>query len=252
MKAVFLACAVCGSFDAERITEERPHDDLVQAIVICRSCGFVYRNPCIPEGNDVSNPPARDPQSAAREIVRRVTLGPGEAWLDLGTGDGNFAAALGRDLSGVEAVLVESNIGLVEQAKRRNPQAAVLPSFFWEADLPESAFSLVTVRRADHLFADHRRDMERIRTLMKDGGVLYIERSRFVDGLAASTSGNSWFGREQFVEYLSLFFEVFDRVEYVDGGLGVFCRRLSPPVTSSAGGFPNRYVEHIALVKGTG
>jgi hypothetical protein len=218
VRVLFLACAVCGSLDSERIAEE--------GIVMCRGCGFVYRNPCVEDAAGIeASGISGDADLTARAIASRVQLERGDCWLDIGSCDGTFAEELTHRLPDVETVLLESDIGLVERAKRRNPRAAVLPSALWEADLPEAAFRLITVRRFDHFFPHHRRDLERLRGLLRPDGTLYIERSIFVDAVGEKRAGNSWFGRDQFVEYLGILFDVVDRVDYDDGGIGVFCRR---------------------------
>ncbi len=64
---------------------------------------------------------------------------------------------------------------------------------------------------------------------LRPGGVFYIERNVFLDQRALTKRPifdiedlfglnhrmNTWFGREQFAEYLSEFFDILDVYEYV-------------------------------------
>ena len=284
MRAVFLPCAVCGATETERLFSafHRGEWSAIAAIVICRECGLVYRNPHVPDL--YSNPPdsveAWSPFQAiyeqrferiAGEIASRVSLDEDELYLHVGCGPGWLAERLARTFSPRCAVLLEPGPNLASYAKLRNPEATVLPSRLDEAELPSGAFSLVVACGADYLLQNHRRDIGVLLDLLCDGGVLYIETSTFVDSRALANQVdieemfglnpwiNAWFGREQFVDYLREFFDVVDVIEYtVDSSpsplsrsnrlTGAFCRKR----TNGARAVPrivNRYAGHMAALR---
>ncbi len=254
MRAYFLPCAVCGALESERVfpkTEDEVQS-IVQAVVICRCCGFVYRRPSIPQ---LSTGAARidehsqqhDAESAA-ELATRLHLSPGDFYLEIDCGPGWFLEALGAQVPSLNAVLLEPEITFADQAKRRNSRASLLPSILEEADLPQETFALVVAQDADYRFIDHRRDLETVVRLMKDGATLYIERSRFVDTWMPDASANTWFGRDQFAEYLNEFVEV---VEAVDRGnaRAIYGRRRPGGEKKLPATIRNRYAEHVEILR---
>ena len=243
MKTYFLPCAVCGSIESERIA---PIENM-QAIVICRHCGLVYRNPQVPglrpAAGTVDDIALQTRARAwAEDISKRVTLEAGEYFLDVASGGGFVAQELSRRFPAAGAVLLEPDMAQIEHAKRRNLAAAVLPSSLEEADLPSGAFSLVIAAGVDHRFAHHRRDMQTLVDLLAPAGTLYIERTVFIDRYAEQPEANTWFGREQFREYVAQFVEIYEAL--ADGG--IFGRK--PAATASAPPVTNRYAEHLARI----
>jgi hypothetical protein len=253
MKAFFVPCAVCGSFDCERLTASEEPQRIQQPVVVCRNCGFVYRNPRVPELDEPEK--AREDtetalaESSAMQVASRTTLAKGDLLLEIWCGDGTFAHALTTKFPGCNAVLLESDVALVDQAKRRNLPAAVLPSTLDESDLPEEAFALVVIRRADHRFANHRKAFERLVSLLRYGGTLYVERDVFVETFRDEPGINTWFGRDQFVEYLRGLVDVFEVLDTTNGIRAVYGRR--PPADASAlrSAIPNRFAEHIGMLR---
>ncbi len=253
MKAYYLACAVCGGLDTERLHPPAAQDvqSVVQAVVICRRCGFVYRNPYI---RDVSEPAENsNPQSeegdraAAAEVAARVQLKANDFSLEIGCGKGWFAEELAAKFPRANAVLLQQDLVLAAEAKRRNLRASLLPSMLSEAQLPPNAFTLIVARGVDRRFANHRRDLETIVELMRDGGTLYVERDTFVETWSPEAATNSWFGRDQFVEYLNEFVEVFETVD-PDDIRGVYGRKRPGGEKKLPAEIRNRYAEHMEIL----
>ncbi len=254
MRAYYLACAVCGALDTQRLHPPPAEEvqSVVQAIVICRCCGLVYRNPYI---RDVSAP-ARDSnlqseerdRAAAGQVAARVPLKANDFSLEIGCGRGWFAEKLAAKFPRASAVLLQPDLDLAAEAKRRNLRASLLPSVLSEAQLPENAFTLIVARGVDHRFANHRRDLETIVTLMRDGGTLYLERSVFVDTWSPDPMTNTWFGRDQFVEYLDEFVEVFETID--DGDVrAVYGRKRTGGEKKLPAEIRNRYAEHMEILR---
>jgi SAM-dependent methyltransferase len=256
----------------------------LQKIVICRDCGMIFRNPHIPglceeHYQEVTNWGADNPHyeqrsaKIAQEIAARVEVGNG-LFSDVGCGPGWLAERLAAVFPDARAVLFEPSVHVAEHAQSRNPASVVIPGFLSEATLPENAFALITACGVDYLFQNHRRDMEIVRSMLIEGGVFYIERNVFVeqpsycqqpifdmdDLFGLNDRMNTWFGREQFVQYLSGFFEVFDTIDYVsdvspapysrtDDFRGVFCRKVAPGRKRKNSKPANRYREHLDALR---
>ena len=286
MKSFFTACAVCGSLDAQPLFPSffRGQVSSAQMIVICRRCGLVYRNPHIPdicadhyedvgswEGEHIYIERLR---GVAERIASHVRLEAGDLSLEIGCGPGWLAEHLHAIFPDAGAVLLEPSLKVAEHAQRRNPHAAVLPGVLADADVPQGRFACVIVCAVDYLFQHHRKDMERIHGLLRDGGTLYIERNVFIDQRALTKRPifdiedlfglnhrmNTWFGREQFLEYLGQFFEITDVVQYVSDVTpapyarqnlvtGVFARKRPQGAWQAPPPPTNRYEEHVNLLR---
>ncbi len=253
-------------------------------IVICRQCGLVYRNPHIPdlcvehygdvgswEGESIYVERLR---GVAERIRSHVKLGNGDRYLEIGCGPGWLAERLASIYPDSQAVLLEPSPVVADHAQRRNPAAAVLPVVLEQATLPKGEFSCVIACGVDYLFQDHRKDIERIHALLRPGGVFYIERNVFLDQRSLTKRPifdiedlfglnhrmNTWFGREQFAEYLSEFFDILDVYEYVSDVsptpydrknvvTGVFGRKRDNGERRRQE-IRNHYREHVALLRG--
>ncbi len=251
-------------------------------IVICRQCGFVYRNPHIPdlcadhyenvgswEGENIYIERLR---GVAERIRSHIKLGSGDFHLEIGCGPGWLAEHLASIYPDSQAVLLEPSPKVAEHAQRRNPRAAVLPTILEDASLPKEAFSCVIACGVDYLFQHHRKDIERIHALLRPGGIFYIERNVFLNQKALTKRPmfdvddlfglnhrvNSWFGREQFADYLSEFFDIIDVYEYVSDIIPVYDRKNI--ITGIFGRkrdggerrkveVKNRYDEHMTLLR---
>ena len=285
MKSFFIACAVCGSLDAEPLFPSffRAQHSLAQMIVICRRCGLVYRNPhipdlCVEHYGDVGSWDGESIyierlRGVAERIRSHVQLGTGDCYLEVGCGPGWLAEHMASIYPDSRAVLLEPSPAVANHAQRRNPAAAVLPAVLEEATLPQGAFSCAIACGVDYLFQDHRKDIERIHGLLRPGGVFYIERNVFLDQRSLTKRPifdiedlfglnhrmNTWFGREQFAEYLSEFFDILDVYEYVSDVspppydrknvvTGVFGRKR-PNGERRPQEAKNRYREHLGLLR---
>ena len=299
MRTYYAKCPVCGSLDHETLAPSFhvlpsppppsgiKGDVPIQNIVVCRECGMVFRNPYVPDlcsghyiwdSVDIAKTRVNPTFDKRAEIVanaleQKAALRDGDLYLDVGAGPGMVPKLMARRFPGVLPVLMEPSVYSLVYAKTQIPNAVLLPSILEETDLPSESFSLISALGVDYLFRDHRRAMETILGLLTDGGVFYIERF-FLDQPAfyrqpildmddlfgLNSMFNSWFGHEQFVEYLSEFFEVFDEITYTYDTTpeplprptkltGVFCRKRPggeriPPVVK------NRYQEHLNALRG--
>jgi len=287
MKSFFMDCVVCGSLDSQPLFPSffRTEVSSAQMVVMCRDCGLVYRNPHIPdicadhydnvgswEGEHVYIERLRH---VAEKIRSHVTLESGDHFLEIGCGPGWLAEQLAAAFPQAQPVLLEPSINVAKQAQQRVPRAAVLPGVLKEAVLPEGVFSCVVACGVDYLFQHHRKDIERMHALLRDGGIVYIERNVFLgqraltkrpmfdadDLFGLNHRVNTWFGREQFVEYLSEFFEIVEVYEYVsdvspepydrkNSFVGVVGRKRAGGERKRPA-IPNRFDEHMNILRAT-
>ena len=187
-------------------------------------------------------------RAAAGQVAARVRLEAHDFSLEIGCGKGWFAEELATKFPRANAVLLQPRIDLAAEAKQRNLHATLLPSMLSEAQLPENAFTLIVARGVDHRFADHRHDLETILNLMREGGTLYLESSTFVETWNPDDTTNSWFGRDQFVEYLGEFVEV---VETIDSGdtRAIYGRKRTGGEKKLPAAIRNRYAEHLEILR---
>lgn len=268
MHSLYLPCAVCGSYDAERLfpSFNKERETPTMEIAICRHCGLVYRTPVIPE---ICEPAYQQSKSwlsgfpdhfatrfdlVANAIANTVKLDSSDRFLDIGAGPGWFAERLHARFPKAQPVLLEPALDVSSYSKSTNPRAVTLPSMLGETTLESNSFKLVLACGVDYLFQDHRGDMERIRDLLVDDGVFYLERNVFVgarslyaqpmfdmdDIFGANHLMNTWFSPTQLEAYLATFFTVFDRITYAFDlpeaqfgqsciMQGYFCRKTSSP-----------------------
>ncbi|CAA7619670.1 hypothetical protein MTBSS4_250045 [Magnetospirillum sp. SS-4] len=247
--SIFCRCPVCLGLDHEVLFPSF-HGEFVngeydgcavcrfQTIVICRGCGAVFRNPVIPTLNQTHYqlPGNWDPvlfqdrfQRLADQIAPRVALAPGALYLDVGAGPGWLAETLRIFYPQMRTVLLEPSLAVATAIKRSGRDDVVIPSYIHDATLPQNAFSLISCCGVDYLFQNHRRDMAHICELLNEEGVFYIERNVFIeqkaycqfpirdleDMFGPNNMMNLWLGRDQFVDYVNQFVDVFDVIDYV-------------------------------------
>lgn len=288
MQSFFVPCHVCGSFELDALFPSTYRDKAVniQVVGLCRNCGLLYRNPLIPDlcAPQYSKPSEWDaehiPAAFAErfslltaEFAKRRPVGRGEIFLDVGAGPGWLAEYMEKAFPEAIPVLLEPAAEVAIDTKRRHPSAAVLPSMLSDCFLPKDSFSLIIVCGVDYLFHNHRREMETLRSLLRDDGVLYIERNVFIDQRSyfrspildmddmcgSNPQMNTWFSRPQFAEYLAEFFDVFDTISYVSGDSpapysdrinelsGFFCRKRTNGAAGRA--VEQRYDEHVRVLR---
>jgi trans-aconitate methyltransferase len=291
MKSYFLSCPVCLSSSQEvlfpgfkkNFADNNTYIDPFQNIVLCQDCGAVFRNPVVPDLNAAlyqaphhwgSSEDQRRYEErlefVAASISQRVKFQAGDLVVDIGGGPGWLARKLIDLFPCIRVVLCEP---AVENAKFAKSQAASLiavPSSIEEFVTTPNTFALVTATGVDYLFLDHRAAMLKISEMMREGGTLYIERNLFVEQEAyhgipifdhedmfLNNMANFWPGKQQFVEYLSTFFDILDHIEYNFGetlGLkcqmvGVFCKKRANPNPSTSVAVTNRYTQHLNALK---
>jgi hypothetical protein len=290
MKSLLLLCPVCSSRRQEVLFDAftRPPNggaaaiDAFQSIVLCEACGAVFRNPIVP---DLNQPLYQAPDHWGDEedhrrfderlrhvsqlIRKNVALQDGDWMVDIGGGPGWLIRRLNEIVPGLRAVLCEPSAENGKFARRQLQGLTAIPSRFDEFDAPAGFFDLVTATGVDYLFIDHRGMMQKVDRLLRPGGSFYVERNVFVeqeayyrqpifdheDLFGINHMMNFWPGRQQFVEYLSTFFETREPVEYDFGEtlgyrcrmLGVFCIKASRP--SSTAEPKNYYSQHLAALQ---
>lgn len=298
MRSYYQRCPVCESLDHEKLVTwfhvfptPRPNKDIqgdvpMQDIVICRDCGMVFRNPFIPDLCPVYylwdspavalkrvNPTfARRAEIVADEVARVAALRPGARFLDIGTGPGMVPKMLVERFPEARTVLMEPSVYALLYAKSQIPGSIALPGNLEETDLPKNAFALIMALGVDYLFADHRQAMKAVSDALEDGGLFYVERF-FVDQpsyyrqpildiddlFGLNSMMNTWFGKQQFIDYLNEFFDVVHEFTYTYDTTpaplsrptmltGVFCRKRpggelrKRPIT-------NYYDEHLRAMR---
>lgn len=288
--AILTACPVCDGLDHHKLfpafhgqfhegNYQQSGFCRFQNVVICRDCGAVFRNPVIPSLNVVhyQSPANWDPlvfrrrfDLLAEMLVRRV-VGTGACrHLDVGAGPGWLVESLRRHLPQLRSVMIEPSPA-VAASIIADTADMVLPSYVHETRLPAQGFNLITVCGVDYLFNDHRRDMDHIVSALAEDGVLYVERNVFLDQKAfcgfpirdledlfgANAMMSLWLGRDQFVDYMGRYVEVFDVVDYVSDQVadviarpnalrGIFGRRRGGNTPYRG---PPRYRQHLEQMR---
>jgi trans-aconitate methyltransferase len=292
MKAYFLACPVCLSTSQEvlfqgfhkNVSANKTDIDYCQSIVLCQDCGAVFRNPVVPGLNEVHYQApyhwggADDLQRFAERlefvagvISQHVKLRTGDSIVDIGGGPGWLARKLTNLFPHARVVLCEPAIENTKFAKSQTANLIVVPSRLDEFITTPNTFSLVTATGVDYLFLDHRAAMLKISEMMRENGTLYIERNVFVeqeayyrqpifdheDMFGINHMMNFWPGRQQFLEYLSTFFDILDHIEYNFGEtfgykcqmFGVFCKKRSKARRWTGKAVTNRYSSHLTALQ---
>jgi demethylmenaquinone methyltransferase/2-methoxy-6-polyprenyl-1,4-benzoquinol methylase len=115
-------------------------------------------------------------------LVRRVRAQKPSDILDLATGSGDVAFALGRALpKGIRVLGMDFCAPMLEQARARKAAGAVgLPHIDFEIGdglnlpLPDASFDAVTISFGLRNMADRRRCLQEIRRVLRPGGRLYV------------------------------------------------------------------------------
>lgn len=191
----YVKCNLCGSDEHALIESHRkgkygkPGAEV--RAVICQTCGLVFLNPQLDdiELSDLystsyagGSPGAPDENLVRRKeagaewilgwLEQRVNLSDkaGKV-LDIGCGMGSLLGGLqerGWDIYGVEPAP-----GYAEFARNRYG-AEVITGFLEEVNLAGSYFDLVTLSHSIEHFSDPAQALTRIRSLLKDGRLIYI------------------------------------------------------------------------------
>lgn len=272
MKSYFLSCPVCNSLRQEILFPgfNKSEVDSFQNIVLCQDCGSVFRNPIIPELNRThyQKPNSWEGEKShidhsnrldfvSRFISHNVKLGVRDSYVDIGGGPGWLVKKMRALHPDATIILCEPSPDNCRFAKEHTPDIVAIPSRIDEITTPERAFSLITATGVDYLFIDHRSAMQKIAAMLRDDGYFYIERNVFVDQEAYYSHPildhddlfgdnhmmNFWPNRELFVQYVSEFFDVIDKIDYHFGEtLGRKCQMLGLLCTkkrAASGGSPH-------------
>ena len=115
-----------------------------------------------------------DPQEAwAREILGRAPFRPGDRVLDAGCGSGRVTELLLE--RGVEVVAVDADAAMIEQARERlGDRALVLRQDLLELELDEPVDAVFSCA-VFHWITDHERLFARLRAALKPGGRLVAQ-----------------------------------------------------------------------------
>jgi len=170
-------------------------------IVQCRQCGLVYTDPR-PDGHDIveTYQAVEDPLYLEEREGRVLTFerhlkplerltGPpnGRPLLDVGCYTGVFVEIAARH--GWDAWGVEPSYWAVKQAQARGLR--VVQGTLETADLPETAFDVVTMWDVIEHMADPFGALRQVRRLLRPGGLVVVHTID-IDSLFARLMGSRW------------------------------------------------------------
>lgn len=183
------SCNICHSDKTRSLgIRESPLGDarLVTHLVKCSSCGFIYPNP-IPRLDEreiqerFKNPEDYfagkvtsqriEKYEKVIETIEKYKPQKGSL-LDVGCGRGEFAYAAGKrnwNITGTEV-----SRSFADYAKEKF-SINVLIGDISDLELPDAKFDVVCLNSVIQYVQDPKRTLERIKTLLKTGGILYIE-----------------------------------------------------------------------------
>jgi ubiquinone/menaquinone biosynthesis C-methylase UbiE len=164
------------------------------------------------------------------QLLRRRTVAPPEALLDVGCGRGGLAADLVNGFPSARVTVLDVSAALLTEAVRRTgARSAAVQADFHQLPLREHTFDAVTAAFCLYHAADPREPLAELARILKPGGVLAtatksIDSYRELDsviaqaGLASvrTTMGSLYasFSTENAVRLLSEGFEVLDVEEH--------------------------------------
>lgn len=241
MKSLFFPCHMCGSYDSEMLTPAYLADGSFckfQQIVICRKCGLVYKNPVIPELNNISY--SKKSWGDGTTFKKRISsltsflseflkeISP-KTIMEIGPGPGWLAMYLQKLFPTSKYILFEASEDVAELTKQNLPDATVIPSAIDEVYIGNNFAELALVCGVDYLFPDFRSGIEKIHKSLSRNGFLYIERNVFVESEAyvgmpirtfkdlfgANVLMTTWFAFDQYKQFLALFFDIVSERSFV-------------------------------------
>jgi SAM-dependent methyltransferase len=182
-------CIVCGEKTPSSVFW---HDEARGNMVRCLTCGLVFRTPRRLEqsiGQDFTEqwtenrPPftlmdyrVRSLSMIARWILHRHPE-PGSI-LDIGS---SYGTLLGMFPESWLRVGIEPSGTACQVARKRLPKAQIIHSLFGNASLPEASFDVITMVDMIYYLPFPIRDLQRVKRLLKPGGVLVIESQNFTN-----------------------------------------------------------------------
>ena len=168
------------------------HDQGKGDIVRCLTCGLVFRTPRRLEqsvGQDFTDQwtesrPLFDliryRETNLRKIARWVLdrhPAPGSV-LDIGS---SYGTLLGMFPESWVRVGIEPSGTACQVARERLPNAQIIHSLLGDASFPEASFDVITMVDMVYYLASPLRDLRRVTSLLKPGGVLLIEAPNFIN-----------------------------------------------------------------------
>ncbi len=210
--------------------------DPLNDVYMCNVCGLVFK-PILNPNGDLSPRSVYTTASwsgfraahqerlrtLAQIVARETRLASDDAIVDVGAGIGLLYEELGKIVPGLRKyVAVEPVLEIATYLKTAHPSLFVLNGEINDVVLPERAFKVALVSCVDYLFSDIRAAFEKIRSLLSDDGMVFIQRNVFVDqegyigqpiadldGLFSTNPiMRNWFHTEQYVEFVGQFFDV--------------------------------------------
>lgn len=244
MKAYLNPCPLCDNNNPEILfpAKYQRQSMILENIVICKTCGLVYKYPVIPDyeilhymtpGHWDSSYFDRKLKDTAAFITREYPTVYGVV-MDVGAAAGHLLNHLSEKYTSSQLVGLEPSINACQEAKTRNANLLMLPTTLEDAAIPEESISLITAIGVDYLFLDHNVALRKINSLLKVGGHFYIERNVFLESKAyvsqaIRTTGDlfetnsmmkNWFTEEQFKVQLSKYFDLGANNRYVSNSVG--------------------------------
>jgi len=202
---VEVSCAVCGADDYDVIWSIRgKHHRMFRCerdenVVRCKSCGFVYLNP-IPDPGVLLSVWADHPVTeseisdtligSARGDVANITrFKPTGKLLEIGCGYGALLSEAQK--AGLEVYGWDVNPRKCEYIRKTHGVDNVFHEPFWEKGIADKTFDAVAMLDVIEHVRDVRGLLARIRTVLKDDGILYLNTPNF-SGIRARLKGRDW------------------------------------------------------------
>jgi SAM-dependent methyltransferase len=165
MKVYKQSCALCGASNPEVLFPAfyKKRISKIENIVICKTCGLVYKYPVAPEDEVVHymipghwiNPLFDKKLSVTADFVaQHVQIASGNI-LDIGAAAGHLLNHLSKKYPKAELTGVEPSKNACNEAVALNNKLKMLVTTIEDFSLPENYFDLITAIGVDYLFLDH-------------------------------------------------------------------------------------------------
>jgi SAM-dependent methyltransferase len=184
-----VGCILCGEKAPSSVFW---HDEARGDIVRCLTCGLVFRTPRRLEqsiGQDFIEQWTENRSPFTLLDYRERSLGKIARWIlhshpepgsimDIGS---SYGTLLGMFPESWVRVGIEPSGTACQVARKRLPNAQIIHSLFGDASLPDASFDVITMVDMVYYLPFPLRDLQRVKRLLKPGGVLIIESQNFAN-----------------------------------------------------------------------
>lgn len=280
MKTYYNSCYLCGSFDSEKLcsaffkTTKFP----LESIVICKTCGLVYKHPVIPE-YEITHYMEKnhwDKKYFSEKLTKTANyvnekigkLSKGSLIIDIGAAAGDLLNSLHKYYPNSRLVGIEPSVHACNNAVSANKNLVMLPCTLDECTIADGSVDLITVIGVDYLFLDHNESLRKIHRMLNKEGKVYIERNVFLQSKAyvgraikrrrdlfgTNSMMKNWFTITQMEAQLQKYFKIEDHNEVlcnvVDGNKNIshgwLCTKRAK--INSSIKIKNEYKENIQYI----